>query len=141
MKLFFDTSALLKRYINESGSDSVENLFEKSKLIFVSSITHLECTSAFQRLLRSNTIDKDTCQRLSLNATLDFLFFQTIDFHSNVKDTSLRIIEKYPLKPLDTIQLASLTTVADQIDSFVVCDQQLKKYAIEEGFHVIDPTE
>ncbi|MFM9837418.1 MAG: hypothetical protein ACKVOQ_04085 [Cyclobacteriaceae bacterium] len=72
---------------------------------------------------------------------IGFSIFQTIDFHSNVKDTSLRIIEKYPLKPLDTIQLASFTAVANQTDSFVVCDQQLKKYAIEEGFHVIDPTE
>ena len=57
MILFFDTSALIKRYLNEVGTEKVESLFESATLIIVSSTAQLECASAFQRLLKTKFID------------------------------------------------------------------------------------
>ncbi len=48
---FFDTSALAKRYIEESGSEWVSAICEKSTLhlIFISEITEVELVSALIR--------------------------------------------------------------------------------------------
>ncbi len=76
-----------------------------------------------------------------MEVSLDFPFFESIHFDEDIKQMALKVVEKYPLKALDSIQLASLIHAADEVEAFVVCDQQLKKYALKEGFPVIDPTE
>lgn len=141
MNLFFDSSALLKRYLNEKGSDQIKKLFAETDKVFVSIITHVECASSLKRLLSSNYIDKNEYQRLNMEISLDFPFFETISFDDEIKRTALKVVDKYPLKALDTIQLATLIYVANEVESFIVCDQKLKKYALKEGFHVIDPIE
>ncbi len=141
MNLYFDTSALVKRYLNEKGDTKVRGLFDKSERIFVSAVTHVECASAFQRLLQTKFIDKSEYERLMTEIAIDFPFFETVPFDEDVKQIALRVIEKHPLKPLDAIQLASLTYIAEEIESFVVCDNKLKRCSKEEGFKIIDPTE
>lgn len=141
MNLFFDSSALLKRYINEKGSGATKNLFDNANLIFVSATTHIECASAYQRLLHTRFINKKEYQDLNNELSLDFQYFEAIHFDDDIKHIAIQVLEKHNLKALDTIQLASLIYVGEEIDSFVVCDSKLKKCAKEEGFKVIDPTE
>ncbi len=50
MRYFFDTSALVKRYVQETGSDLVDKAFEEANQIIVSAITRIETLSAFRRL-------------------------------------------------------------------------------------------
>lgn len=141
MNLYFDTSALVKRYLNEKGDTKVRGLFDKSERIFVSAVTHVECASAFQRLLQTKFIDKSEYERLTTEIAIDFPFFETVPFDEDVKQIALRVIEKHPLKPIDAIQFASLIYIAEEVESFVVCDNKLKKCSKEEGFKIIDPTE
>ena len=141
MNLYFDTSALVKRYLNEKGDTKVRGLFDKSERIFVSAVTHFECASAFQRLLQTKFVDKSEYERMTTEIAIDFPFFETVPFDEDVKQIALRVIEKHPLKPLDAIQLASLIYIAEEIESFVVCDKKLKRCSKEEGFKIIDPTE
>ncbi|MBK7058742.1 MAG: type II toxin-antitoxin system VapC family toxin [Leptospiraceae bacterium] len=51
MKSFFDTSSLVKKYIDESGSDTVTELFQNSDEVVLSPITRIEFQSALQRLV------------------------------------------------------------------------------------------
>lgn len=53
--LFFDTSALVKRYYEESGTDVVDELIEDEREVIISSLPVLETISAFKR--RANTVD------------------------------------------------------------------------------------
>jgi uncharacterized protein len=139
MILFFDTSALLKRYLKEAGTEKVEALFESATLVIVSSTTEVECASAFQRLLKTKYIDVEKYEHLKENIAIDFPFFHHVEFDQAVRKDCCTLIDKYSLKPLDTIQLASALQVLKEIDSFVVSDKQLKRYASKEGFTVIDP--
>ena len=138
--LFFDSSALLKRYLNEEGSETVLELFKKSKEIFVAPITHIECVSAFRRLLHTKEIDRQTFQRLCDEVALDFISYVTVEFNDHLESKALNMLNEYPLKASDTIQLASALMMINEINSFVVSDIQLKNYAHQEGFHIIDPT-
>jgi len=70
MKLFFDTSALIKKYIIEDGSKKVDELMNKAESIIVSVITEIEVYSTFKRLLIEkaiNEIDYKTNLRLTIH--------------------------------------------------------------------------
>ena len=47
--LFFDTSALVKRYYEEPGTETVDTLIEGDKTIVISSLSVVETVSAFRR--------------------------------------------------------------------------------------------
>jgi uncharacterized protein len=135
MNLFFDSSALLKRYLNEKGTSEVRKLFDDADKIFVS------VASSFQRLLHTQFIDKKKYEQLTLEINIDFPLFEVVPFDEDIKHTALVVLEKHPMKALDTIQLASLIHTKNEIESFVVCDHKLEINAQKEGFHIIDPTE
>ena len=59
MKIFFDSSALAKRYIDEQGSDQVESLLQKASSLGVSIICYPEIISAFCRLKRERRLSKN----------------------------------------------------------------------------------
>lgn len=139
MIFFFDTSALIKRYVLEDGSDKVDQLFDLANVIAVSPITLIEASSALKRLLLTKLISQNDYLQLKQIIGEDFKDFEVIPFTSNIEDTAIRIIEKYQLKTLDSIQLASSLNVETHIDGFVVSDAKLKDAAESEGFHVINP--
>lgn len=59
MKVFFDSSALAKRYIDEQGSDQVESLLQKASSLGASIICYPEIISAFCRLKRERNLSKN----------------------------------------------------------------------------------
>jgi PIN domain nuclease of toxin-antitoxin system len=54
--IYLDTSALLKRYIQETGSEEVRKLLEEADEIATGVITRVETASAIARLVRSQAI-------------------------------------------------------------------------------------
>jgi hypothetical protein len=59
MKVFFDSSALAKRYIDEKGSSQVETLLQKAGSLGVSIICYSEIISAFCRLKRERLLSQE----------------------------------------------------------------------------------
>lgn len=47
--LFFDTSALVKRYSTEPGTEEVDALIESDDTVVISSLSIIETVSAFRR--------------------------------------------------------------------------------------------
>ena len=50
MKVFFDTSALIKAYLTEEGSDKVNDILDDASIVYVSDIALIECFSVLNRL-------------------------------------------------------------------------------------------
>jgi uncharacterized protein with PIN domain len=67
MNIFCDTSALIKKYISEIGSDKFEKILSKTDNIYVSAITEIETISTFKRLLTERAIDKNEYVMIVLN--------------------------------------------------------------------------
>jgi predicted nucleic acid-binding protein len=59
MRVFFDTSAFVKRYVEEPGSDEVQALLGDAEQIVVSVLCLPECASALRRLLREGRLTAD----------------------------------------------------------------------------------
>lgn len=64
MNLFFDTSALVKYYLPEIGSDRVEQLVEDdSNTIWLSELLKVEFYSALFRRLRNRELSESQVQK------------------------------------------------------------------------------
>jgi hypothetical protein len=141
MKLFFDTSALIKRYLIEAGEKRVDELFAIATQIIVSPVTKIEAHSAIRRLLEEKEIDQIGYEHLKEEIDYDFKFFTQISLNQEIETRAIELIEKYQLKTLDSVQLSSCLYRKEMIDSMVVSDRKLKNSAIIENLDIIDPTE
>jgi predicted nucleic acid-binding protein len=141
MKLYFDTSALIKKYISESGSDNVDKLLLSSTEIYISVIGRIEAISSFRRLLVEKEISIEDYKILSKELVKDFDYFNIIDISAEVTDSAIKTIDKYQLKSLDSIHLGSALSRNKEIDFFVSCDNKLLHAAKKEGFKVVNPRE
>jgi len=141
MIFFFDTSALIKRYIAESGSEKVDDLFKIAITIITSPVTKIEIYSTINRLRSEKALSEDDYSRLNEEIQYDFKYFKVLSFTQEIESLSIYLIEKHTLRTLDSIQLASCLSQKDFVNSFVVSDRKLKQAAEIENIHFIDPTE
>lgn len=114
---FFDTSALVKRYVEESGSDTVRDVFNTSDAtIVLADITRAEFTSAVARRARDGSISTDE-HRLLKTAFAIHLVRDYLLAPIEPRDISraCELVESYALRAYDAIQLAVALSVAEKL--------------------------
>lgn len=62
--LFFDTSALVKRYYLEAGTEAVDDLIESEASVVISSLSVIETVSAFRRKHNRDELSEAEMNRL-----------------------------------------------------------------------------
>mgnify|MGYP001610633573 CR=1 FL=1 len=139
MKLYFDTSALIKKYISEVGSENVDKLLFSATKVYISSIGEIESVSAFRRLLLEKEISPNEYHSMKKEVIQDFLYFGVINISIDIKKLSIKVIDKYQLKSLDSIHLGTAISIKNEIDYFVSCDKKLLNVAKKEGLKVVNP--
>jgi hypothetical protein len=134
-----DTSALVQFYIDQSGTEKVQDLMENADEIIISPITKLESLRTFRRLREDKAIDGNeyiVIKELFLDHLSDFTIL-TLD--SSLEYIAEELIEKYSLKTLDSIQLASAVKEKDKIELFVSSDKRLLKAVGRENIGTFNP--
>jgi uncharacterized protein len=139
--LFFDTSALIKRYISERGSEKVDELFNMATQILVSAITKTESYSTLRRLRAENHLSRKDYNSIKTNIEKDFQYFVVIPFIYEIESSAIKLIEQYQLKSLDSIQLSTALYCKSIMDHLVAADIRLLKSAKAEKLKTINPTE
>ncbi len=139
MNLFFDTSALIKKYVLEEGSDIVETLLTQADVIYISPITELETHSAFKRLHIEGAITKSDYNTLKKEFEIDIQFYTQVFFDENISEIAKMLIEKYQLKILDSIQLSSALAIHKEIELFITSDEKLFHSAKKEKLKIVNP--
>ncbi len=142
---FFDTSALVKLYVQEPGTDRLLPLVrDKPENRFaVLSISVVEVRSAIRRRQRAGDIDASIATAIiaSVQSHLETRFIRQV-INDTVIDTALEMIDRYALRAYDALQLAGclvLCTIAAEQFTFVGSDHRLLEAAQSEQLHVIDP--
>lgn len=133
-RVFFDTSALVKRYIDEPGSDAVASLLEGAENLIVSSLFLPECVSALQRLVRESRLSGGVYDRLIGTVLADLADADVCHLVPEVIEVAVLCLERYPLRTLDAMQLTCGRVVAP--DLFVTADLQQAAAARGEGLEV-----
>ena len=104
---FIDTSALFKRYVEESGSNEVNRLFEEEDVCYISTITLCEMISNLKRLVEIDGLLSDEEFKLVKAIFLNDVgkgYLQTIDAGPQIILNSLELCSARYLAPLDAIQ-------------------------------------
>ena len=142
---FVDSSALVKRYRREAGSEKVARLLDAADLIAVSGLTRLEVSAALVRRGRNSGMSEQSLAGVLL--TLDDDVRKSLDvIHLNVSlvEEATRLTRLYGLRAADAIQLACARLVRDESREqnliFLGSDQELNAAASKDGFAVVDPT-
>ncbi len=138
---FFDTSALVKRFHDESGSAVVHALFaEQDSTIIISDLTIIELTSALRRTLQRGEITRDAFD----NALAQFgkvLQDELIvaGFRSGFVQAARDLVIQYGIRTLDALQLTSAMQFQNLSPVFVCADAQLLRAATAVGFATLNP--
>lgn len=145
---FFDTSALVKRYHREVGTDVVDAVFAEKTTRFISDISVIEFYSAFAKKVRTGEITEEDFRGAikELAEDIQSEVIQLASFGDDEKREAAALIEKYGvsrnLRTLDAMQLAVMNKLRAQIITHVYCaDRSFAVLIREEGFSVINPEE
>lgn len=109
MIFFADTSALVKRYIDEVGSVYIRDLMTTADHFFYQSfITSLEIASAFYRRHRMNELSsEELALALQTYAAHSHNEYLLIPYSEALLNTAGTLLARHPLRTLDAIQLAA----------------------------------
>ena len=136
MKVFLDTSALAKRYIDEQGSDKVRALCQQADTLVVSVICLPELISALSRLVRERKLAKAAYRELKSAAIADLEDADVCQITSEVMDSVVALLESHPLRALDAIHVACALAIAP--DVFASADRRQLSAARKSGLKVVD---
>lgn len=146
---YLDTSALVKRYVDEVGSAWLRTKLNEQPAPSVA-IVHLalvELTSAFTRRLREGVLTPDEYARAQNAFRSDCLrHYDLITAVGTIIDQANHLLEVYPLRAYDAIHLAAAVFVNSQLLAndlealvFVSADDRLNRAASAEGLAVDNP--
>ena len=118
---FFDSSALVKRYVEEIGSSWILSITNSSSnnYLYVVEITLVEALSAIGRRQREGNLSGEQVNVILEDIRFDFQnVFQIIEIDQNLIDVAGELVLQYPLRAYDAIQLASALQVRSLLTSF-----------------------
>ena len=134
MRVFFDSSAFVKRYVSESGTDAVLNWCDQATEIGLSAIALPEIVSAFCRLRREDKIDDTQYRQLKSLLLIDIEDAAICDLTPEVLAQSIASLETNVLRSMDAIHIGS--AVALKADVFISADQRQRNAAVRAGLRV-----
>jgi len=145
MILFFDTSALVKFFHREEGTDVVTSLITDSgNRVWVSELARLEFIYALHRRYRMKEIDEDQLGRAFDGFSSEFSRFSTSKIGSAVLDEAETLVNRLGklmgLRALDAIHLATFS-LFNQLEEmpFVATDEILLSAALSLRASLINP--
>lgn len=102
MTLYVDTSALMKRYIDERDSDVAAELMLTDSVLVTSRLTEIEMRRNLTRLLEGDTL---TDTRRQLQADLDAFALVALD--ATTCKAAAQVAEMTQCRSLDSIHIAA----------------------------------
>jgi predicted nucleic acid-binding protein len=151
---FFDSSALVKRYANESGSTWVRTITDprQPNKVYIAAITGVEVIAAIIKKVRTAELQQGDAQRAILDFRNDFENqYELFRITDTVIKDAMDLPERHKLRAYDAVQLAVALTI-DAISGkqgipatgapalvFVSSDVELLTAAQAAGLTVDDP--
>jgi predicted nucleic acid-binding protein len=146
---FLDSSALVKRYVTETGSAWIRNLTDPSARnpLIITRITWVEVLSALARRQREGSLAPDDV----IQAIETYRYDMNTQYQVSEMDPALAkaagdLVIRHPLRAYDAVQLASalraqsdLARVTTPALTFLTADDRLLAIAQAEGLRTDNP--
>ena len=107
MFLYLDSSALVKRYIDEPHSDEVTHLMDQTLAIGTSAISRVEVGAALARAARANRLGAAGARGAQEQFAEDWPDLSKVPVTDTLLTRAERLAWKHGLRAYDAVQLAA----------------------------------
>jgi predicted nucleic acid-binding protein len=150
--LYLDSSALVKRYIYEAGSEQLEQRLELGDRLFTSALSFAEVHAALGRKRREQLLTPTHFDEARRKFQYDWLFsLQVLEVNSETLKVVPEVADQFAIGGSDVVHLAAARFLrdsagvnksvdpGDKLFEFAVADKKLARIAKEFGFQIFDP--
>ena len=140
MMLYVDTSALIKRYVDEDGSVRVNTLWDGATGIATSVVAFAEMIAALNRKKREGVLSAAEYTRTASAFKSDYRRVILVPVNARLNERIETLARKHALRGFDAIHLASALVIRNsgRVETGFACyDRMLNEAAGKEGFQAI----
>lgn len=135
MRVFFDSSAFAKRYVDEAGTTEVLEWCDEATELALSVIAVPELVSAFRRLVREKRLTEKQYAQLKADLRADLVDALLCDTSPQVVQRAIDALEVVPLRGMDAVHVGSALVCG--ADIFVSADARQSAAAERFGLRVV----
>jgi predicted nucleic acid-binding protein len=136
MWTYFDTSALVKRYIDEPGSREVLQLLRRHECV-TSAVLPVELRSGLRRRVAEGSLDAARLPAILKHVAADRRYWTLVEVGREVLVSAETLVAAHPIRTLDAIHVASAQLFAARVSMpgliFVSADNRQAKTAVAVG--------
>lgn len=134
MNVFLDSSALVKRYVDEDGSQELDDLLLQASSVAAAVIAPTEVVSALCRLRRESRLTARQYANARDALSTDLRDVTLVGIDEEVIIEAMNALERWPLRSADALHIACASTWS--ADMFVSADQSQLRAARAKGLRV-----
>ncbi|MEX0651104.1 MAG: type II toxin-antitoxin system VapC family toxin [Actinomycetota bacterium] len=139
MIAYVDTSALVKLFLAESGSQIVSHVWEGADGLVTSAATYPEARAALAAAAREGRITRRILPRSVVELDRRFSSIDVIELRRPLASVAGSLAERYALRGYDAVHLASALAVDGGRTIMLTWDRELARAAGAAGLDVVPP--
>src|SRR5262249_49370315 len=136
MWTYFDTSALVKRYVDETGRREVLRLLRRNECV-VSAVLPVELRSGLRRRVTEGSLDAARLPTIVKHITADRPYWTLVEVGTDVLVAAETLVAAHPIRTLDAIHVASAQLFGARVSvprlMFVSADRRQTETAVAVG--------
>jgi hypothetical protein len=133
---YFDTSALIKRYVDEAGRREVLQLLRRNECV-TSAVLPVELRSGLRRRVAEGSLVAARLPAILTHVAADRAYWTLIEVGTEVLTAAETLVATHPIRTLDAIHVASAQLFAGRVSmpalTFVSADKRQTETAIAVG--------
>jgi predicted nucleic acid-binding protein len=133
---YFDTSALVKRYIDEAGRREVLRLLRRNECV-TSAVLPVELRSGLRRRVAEGSLEAGRLPAILKHVAADRSYWTLVAVGTDVLVAAETLVATHPIRTLDAIHIASARLFAARISmpglTFVSADKRQTETAVAVG--------
>ena len=130
--IYLDTSALIKRFVNEKGSSLVQSLVEQREPVATAKIAYAEIFADFARKLRAGHLPRNSYALACRQFERDWQSYLRVELQDDILFLARDLIQRHPLRGFDAVHLASALNLKNALGAeitFAAADSRLLRAA------------
>ncbi len=137
--VYLDTSALIKRYVEEAGSDEVARLLAEARTVGTLSLTRVEAHSALKKAVRTRALNEPEAEEARAAFEADWPYLEHIRLTPAIEELASTLAWEDGLRGYDAVHLAAALFWKELLGSpvlFATYDRDLHAAAFRRGLSV-----
>ncbi len=143
---YLDASAWVKRHYKETGTKTIQTLFESGVALGSASLGLIEVIATLTRKHKAGQFTPEGFRRAIEDVKQDWVALTQVELDDEAVERAQTTAQSFALRGGDAIHLASALILRELLAEkdeivFVTSDKELKAAAIASGLAVLDPSQ